>query len=135
MKNHFLLLILLIVSSLAVADTTYYYVNIDNAPNGSASGYMKVYYYGEPYEFQTSTLTFLENYNGGMGGKYRSPDQLFESTSSCWITIKCSAKKSWGPEWLWGFSEQTFTGGSRVSLPTIHVEDPPTPPVDPPDPK
>jgi len=128
MKTYLLLLILVALSSLAIADTTYYYVNIDNAPNGTANGTMKAYFFGEPYEFQTTTLTFIENYYSGMGGKYRSTDPLYKSTPSTWITIKCTARKPWPSDWLYGYSEQSFTGGSGVYLPTIHIEDPPTPP-------
>lgn len=134
MNAYLLVVILVAISSLAIADTTHYYVNIDNAPHGTASGTMKAYFYGEPHEYQTTTLTFIENYHGGMGGKYRSTEQLDESTPSFWITIKCAAKKPWGPDWLWGYSEQAFTGRTGIYLPTIHIEDPPTPP-NPPDPK
>jgi hypothetical protein len=132
----FTVLLMSAVSLLAFAQAgIFYYVDIDNAPNGTANGTCVMYHYGEPTPVRISTLTFLENYTDGMGGKYRSTEELPKSTPSSWITIKCTARKPWPPnDWLYGFCEQTFTGGSGVYLPTIHIEDPPTPP-NPPDPK
>lgn len=120
---------------MAIAETTYYYVNIDNAPNGSASGTMDVYYSGQPYPIESSSITFIENYFGGCGGKYRSSRELTKSTPSLWITIKCNAQKDWGGDMRRGYSEQTFTGGPLTQLPTIHIEEPPQVINDPPYPK
>lgn len=134
MRTLLVTLVMTVMCVISLAQTIYY-VNIDNAPNGSATGTMEAYFQGDAYPHQTTTLTFIENYYGGMGGKYRSSSPLTQSTAANWVIIKCHAKKPWGPDWLRGYSQQTFTGGSLTQLPTIHIEDPPTPPNDPPYPK
>ncbi len=118
--------------------TTYCYVNIENAPNGTAIGTMKVYRPNWPDPIEETTLTFIENiyYNNGEAvGRYRSTIPLPKSTHSHWVTIKCHAKREWGGEWLTGYSEQTFTGGSLTQLPTIRLEIPTVLPPDIPNPK
>lgn len=112
-----------------IAQTTYY-VNIDNAPNGSANGTMEAIKQGWS---ESAPIVWVENYNGGRGGKYKSEWALPRSTSLISVTVKCTAKKRWDLNtWLYGYSEQTFTGGSSSYLPTIHIENPQTTPVNPP---
>lgn len=118
--------------------TTHYYVNIENAANGVASGTMKAYINNWQHPVAETTLIFIENiyYNSGeMVGRYRSRDPLNESTQSNPVTIKCHAKRPWGGGWLTGYSEQTFTGGSLTQLPTIHLQIPTILPPDVPNPK
>ena len=134
MRALLMTLLMSAMCALSLAETIYY-VNIDNAPNGSATGTMEVYFQGDAYPHQTTTLTFIENYYGEMGGKYRSSSPLTQSTAATWVIIKCHAKKPWEPDWRRGYSQQTFTGGALTQLPTIHIEDTPNPPNDPSYPK
>jgi len=63
MKRTFLILIMVVLSSLAIAQTNvFYYVNIDNAPNGSAIGTMQAYMPGWNEPVASTGLVFLENY-------------------------------------------------------------------------
>ena len=133
MKTIVLTCVLTVLSVFIVAQsTTHYYVNIDNAPNGTASGTMKVFTYGDPYPQAIADLTFVENYDSDLGGRYMSSIPLTQSTAFNWIVIQCQARRHWDQNRLMsGYSRQIFKGDSAAQVPTLHLEDPQTPATDP----
>lgn len=134
MKNSILALVLLVLSTAVYAAT--YYVNIDNAPNGSAEGTITCYDANDPnFIYGSASLIFIENYYGGAGGKYMATN-LPEPTAQHPLLVKCIAYRLWGCDKIYGYSEQVFTNQSYppFQLPTIHLPIP-VPPTDPPYPK
>ena len=136
MKAILVIVAIAILNTLSAQTLTTYYVNIDNAPNGSAEGTITAYVYGSEWISYTKTLIFIENYLGGAGGKYMATNLPRANATTSYI-VRCEAYKMHGPEKRWGSSEQQYVGQSSPPfwLPTIHIEDPPTPPYWPPDPK
>ncbi len=135
MKKAILVILSMIANIGIFATNITYWVNIDNAPNGGASGTMYVYTNGCQYPVDSAKIKFNENY-GDRGGKYYSDKPLAAGSINYPIHIKCIAKKPWGGygEWIYGVSDQVFTDPSMYYLPVLHIQSPTEPPINLPNP-